>query len=80
MTNNNFFGKKSLGTAYLLWLFFGFAGFHRFYIGKIGTGVIYLLTFGLLGLGWLWDLFFLPKQVREYNELRKKSQAIIVNQ
>ncbi|MFP4565934.1 MAG: TM2 domain-containing protein [Spirochaetaceae bacterium] len=55
--------------AYLLWLpsLFGVAGLHRFYIGKIGTGFLYLFTGGLLGLGTLYDAVTLPNQVQEAN-------------
>jgi len=69
---NNFIGKKSKGTAYLLFFFclIGLCGFHRFYIGKIGTGIIYLFTFGLFGLGLIYDLFTLIKQVNNYNNLK----------
>lgn len=47
---------KSWTAALLLCLFFGGAGFHRFYVGKIGTGLLFLLTFGWCGIGWLVDL------------------------
>lgn len=48
---------KSIG--YILWLF-GFTGSHRFYYGKPVSGTIYFFTFGLLGIGWLIDLFLIP--------------------
>jgi TM2 domain-containing membrane protein YozV len=50
--------------GYLLWLF-GFTGAHRFYYGKRITGLIWLLTLGLLGIGWLIDLFLIPSMDRE---------------
>jgi len=42
-------------------------GFHRFYLGKNGTGILWLLTGGLGGIGGIYDLFTLPSQVREAN-------------
>jgi TM2 domain-containing membrane protein YozV len=45
--------------GYLLWLF-GFTGSHRFYFGRPVSGTIWFFTFGLLGVGWLVDLFFIP--------------------
>ncbi len=47
---------KSKTIAFLLCLFFGCQGFHRFYVGKIGTGILYLVTFGFCGIGWIFDL------------------------
>jgi TM2 domain-containing membrane protein YozV len=46
---------KSQTLTILLTLFFGYAGIHLFYIGRYGRGILYLLTFGLLGYGWLFD-------------------------
>lgn len=43
-------------VAFFLCLFLGVLGAHKFYEGKIGMGVLYLLTFGLFGIGWLVDL------------------------
>lgn len=45
--------------GYLLWIF-GFLGAHRFYYGKPISGTIYFFTLGLLGIGWLVDLFLIP--------------------
>ncbi|MBE9486000.1 MAG: TM2 domain-containing protein [Chloroflexi bacterium] len=45
--------------GYILWIF-GFTGSHRFYYGKPVSGTIYFFTLGLLGIGWLIDLFLIP--------------------
>lgn len=60
---------KSKSTAYILLLFsvIGLAGFQRFYIGKVGTGLLWLFTFGLCGVGTIVDLFTLGNQVDLYN-------------
>ena len=50
--------------GYLFWLV-GFTGSHRFFFGKPVTGVIWFFTFGLLGIGWLVDLFLIPSMSRE---------------
>ena len=50
--------------GYILWIF-GFIGAHRFYFGKPVTGTIWFFTFGLLGIGWLIDLFLIPGMTRE---------------
>jgi len=76
---------KSKGVAYLLWFFLGIFGAHRFYLEKIGTGVLYLLTGGLLGIGWLIDLFTLGGQVDTYNLIHSnmgggnQNQNVVVN-
>lgn len=57
----------SVGIAYLLWLFFGFLGVHRFYLGKVGTGLLYLFTGGGFFFGWVIDFFRIPSLVREAN-------------
>ena len=50
----------SLLVGYLLWIF-GFLGAHRFYFGRPISGTIYLFTLGLSGIGWLIDLFLMPR-------------------
>ena len=53
---------QSIG--YILWIF-GFTGSHRFYYGKPISGTVYFLTLGLLGIGWLIDLFLIPGMNRQ---------------
>jgi TM2 domain-containing membrane protein YozV len=43
-------------------------GIHRIYMGKWVTGIIYMLTVGLLGVGWLYDFCTLNTQISEVNE------------
>ena len=64
---NNLGVKKSKGIAYVLLIFFGYLGMHKFYLRKIGMGFLYLFTFGLFGIGLLVDLFTLGKQVDIFN-------------
>jgi TM2 domain-containing membrane protein YozV len=75
--------KKSLVVAYLLLIFFGGFGAHRFYLGRVGSGVVQLALFvlgwaltvigvgfvllTLLGLWVLADLFLVPGIARDYN-------------
>jgi TM2 domain-containing membrane protein YozV len=51
-------------VGYILWLF-GFTGSHRFYYGKPVTGTIWFFTLGLLGIGWVIDLFLIPSMDRQ---------------
>ncbi len=58
---------RSVGLAYVLWFFGGVVGVHRFYCDRIGSGILWFLTGGLLGVGWLIDFFLIPGMVREAN-------------
>src|SRR4051812_4530798 len=50
---------KRILPAALLCVFLGMLGVHRFYVGKIGTGILQLLTFGGLGIWALVDMIFI---------------------
>ncbi len=58
---------KSKGVAYLLWFFLGGFSAHRFYLGKVASGVLYLLTGQLFGIGWVIDAFILGGMVDTEN-------------
>lgn len=47
---------KSRTVAFLLAIFLGGLGVHRFYVGKVGTGILWLCTGGVCGIGWLIDI------------------------
>ncbi|WP_300259441.1 TM2 domain-containing protein [Clostridium sp.] len=47
---------KNRSTAIILCLLLGVLGAHQYYLGNYGKGVLYTLTGGLLGIGWLYDL------------------------
>lgn len=73
---------KSTGTSYLLWLLclLGFCGIHRFYNGRIITGLIWLFTGGLFLIGQIIDLFLIPGIVEDANrrfasDVRRVSQG-----
>lgn len=70
--------KKSVAAAYILWLFLGSFGAHRFYLGRTGSGVaqLALLLLGwipfflgwfVLGVWWLVDAFLIPGQAERSN-------------
>ena len=65
--------KKNKETAYILWAcgLVGLMGLHRFYLGKIGTGLLWFFTLGLFGIGWIVDCFTLGNQVELVNLKRQ---------
>ena len=68
-------GSKDIVVAYLLWFFVGILGVHRFYLGHVGIGILYLFTFGGLGFGWIIDAIIMPQLVHQANN---PNQIIII--
>jgi len=60
-------GIADYSVGWILLTFVGYLGIHRFYLQKWGTGLIWMLTGGLLGMGWLYDLWTLNDQIDEFN-------------
>ena len=60
-------GPYDYNIAWILLTFLGMFGGHRFYLGKLLTGLIFLATGGLFLFGWLYDLWTLNEQVSELN-------------
>ncbi|MEM1083686.1 MAG: TM2 domain-containing protein [Verrucomicrobiota bacterium] len=60
-------GSSDYSVAWILQTFLGYLGIHRFYLGKIGTGILWLLTVGLFGVGYVYDYLTLNGQVDEVN-------------
>ena len=60
-------GPINYDLTWILLTFIGFLGVHRFYMGKIFTGLLYLCTGGLLMIGVLYDFLTLNEQISEKN-------------
>ena len=60
-------GPIDYSVAWLLLTFLGFFGIHRMYMGKWFTGILYLITGGLLGFGYLYDFWTLNDQITILN-------------
>lgn len=60
-------GHLDYNIAWLLLVFLGLLGIHRFYMGKWLTGILYMVTGGFFLLGWLYDFWTLNSQVSELN-------------
>ena len=63
-------GTTDYNIAWILLTFLGVFGLHRFYMGKWITGIIYLFTAGLFGLGILYDFWTLNEQVSSKNMMQ----------
>jgi TM2 domain-containing membrane protein YozV len=60
-------GNLNYTVAWILLTFLGLFGIHRFYMGKWFTGIVYLLSAGIFGIGYLYDLWTLNDQVSLIN-------------
>lgn len=61
-------GEKNYTLAWVFLVFLGIFGVHRFYLGRIWTGLLYLLTVGLFGIGILYDFWMLNARISEKNQ------------
>lgn len=52
-------------VAWILQAFLGMLGLHRFYLGKWVSGLVWLFTGGIFGIGWIYDFFTLNEQIVE---------------
>jgi TM2 domain-containing membrane protein YozV len=69
--------KRSRGVALGLCFLGGFCGLHRFYVGKPQTGVAMIVTFGGLGIWWLYDLVLLAAgEFRDMEELPVRNWGV----
>jgi TM2 domain-containing membrane protein YozV len=60
-------GPVNFNLTWILLTFLGFFGVHRFYMGKIFTGILYLCTGGLFLVGYLYDMLTLNQQISDIN-------------
>ncbi|MBP7530096.1 MAG: TM2 domain-containing protein [Syntrophorhabdaceae bacterium] len=63
-------GNLDYTVAWILLTFLGLFGIHRFYMGKWFTGIVYLLSGGIFGIGYLYDFWTLNDQVSLINSRR----------
>ena len=68
-------GPVDYSLGWILLTFLGLFGIHRFYMGKWGTGLLYLVTLGLFGIGILYDYWTLNTQISERNYARAGTRA-----
>ncbi len=67
-------GRKSYVTAYAFLFHWGFLGIHRFYLNRWKSGLIWMFTVGLFGLGIFFDIFLTGAYVRFWNEDNRENR------
>ncbi|TXJ49835.1 TM2 domain-containing protein [Brachyspira aalborgi] len=60
--------EKSWGTCLMLFIFLGWIAAHRFYAGKVGTAILYIITLNGIGIWWLIDLILILSKNFKDNE------------
>ncbi|MEB3178948.1 MAG: NINE protein [Nostocaceae cyanobacterium] len=78
MTQSNNINPNRLSNSYLLWAVWllGLGGLHRLYNGKIVTGLLWCMTWGVFGLGQFVDLFLVPSMVEEHDLKLRARQGL----
>ncbi|XP_064596528.1 uncharacterized protein LOC135463141 [Liolophura sinensis] len=69
--------QRSVTDTYILWFPCGLFGMHHFYLRNYKLAIVYLLTVGIFGIGWLVDLFRIPSLVRESNRKQAREPETI---
>ncbi len=72
-------GPIDYTVAWLLLVFLGLFGIHRMYMGKWLTGIVYLLTFGIFGLGYIYDMWTINDQITVLNGGKSQSSRTMVS-
>jgi len=60
-------GRINYNVAWILLTFLGIFGIHRFYIGKWISGIVYLFTAGIFGIGYIYDYWTINDQITVIN-------------
>jgi len=70
--------EPEIRLAYLFWFasWFGFAGLHRFYLGKPVSGLLYLVTWGFGGIGTIYDAMTMPRLVHRARLERRVERVL----
>ncbi|KAM4698950.1 dnaJ homolog subfamily C member 22 [Discoglossus pictus] len=68
-------GKRLL-VAYGLWALGGPLGLHHIYLGRDSHALLWMLTLGGFGMGWMWEFWRIPGLVSQYNHQQKKHNVV----
>lgn len=63
---------KNKKTTLILCIFLGFIGAHHFYNNKVGKGMLYLFTYGIFLIGWIYDIIKIINQIKEFDKQKFK--------